>query len=282
MSAIVHRFRSLRIPSTRWSSPTRIWITPGTSRHSSETGSGGRIYASAGTASLSRIMLMDSAHLLEEEARHAAKHKWSRHEHPRPLYTTQDAERAVERFVIVPEGEETCVSGAIGVVLHPAGHILGAMSAYVDVDGRRLCFTGDLGRTDDPLMRPPHPFEGADVLVTESTYGDRAHSTVDPETSLGDIVRRTVRRNGVVLIPAFAVGRTETVLLHLSRLRDRGEIPMCRSTSTARWRSASPRCIDATLRNIGCPEKRSIGCMGSRRRSTASTTRNCSICAEGR
>lgn len=188
-------------------------------------GFGGRIYTSAGTASLSRIMLMDSAHLLEEEARHAAKHKWSRHEHPRPLYTTQDAERAVERFVIVPEGEETSVSGAIGVVLHPAGHILGAMSAYVDVDGRRLCFTGDLGRTDDPLMRPPHPFEGADVLVTESTYGDRAHSTVDPESSLGDIVRRTVRRNGVVLIPAFAVGRTETVLLHLSRLRDRGEIP---------------------------------------------------------
>lgn len=185
----------------------------------------GRVYASEGTASLCRIMLLDSAHLLEEEARHAAKHRWSRHEHPKPLYTTADAERALERFVVVPEGEEKHVAGEISAVLHPAGHILGAMSAYLTVADRRLCFTGDLGRDDDPLMRPPHPFEGADILVTESTYGDRTHSSTHPESQLGDIVRRTVRRNGVVLIPAFAVGRTETVLLHLSRLRERGEIP---------------------------------------------------------
>lgn len=185
----------------------------------------GSVYASEGTASLCRIMLMDSAHLLEEEARHAAKHRWSRHENPTPLYTVKDAERALERFVVVPEGEETHIAGATSAVLHPAGHILGAMSAYIDVGDRLVCFTGDLGRTDDPLMRPSHPFEGADVVVTESTYGNRAHRPVDPELQLGDVVRRTVRRNGVVLIPAFAVGRTETVLLHLSRLRERGEIP---------------------------------------------------------
>lgn len=185
----------------------------------------GRIYASEGTVALCRIMLLDSAHLLEEEARHAAKHGWSRHPEPHPLYTVDDATAALERFVAVPEGDDVALTGSASVRLLGAGHILGAMSAYLDVSGVRLCFTGDLGRPDDPLMRPPHPFDGADVLVTESTYGNRSHSDADPEEQLGDIVRRTVRRGGVVLIPAFAVGRTETILLHLSRLLERGDIP---------------------------------------------------------
>lgn len=185
----------------------------------------GRIYASEGTVKLCRIMLLDSAHLLEEEARHAAKHGWSRHPKPCPLYTVDDATAALERFVAVPEGNDVALAGAARFRFLGAGHILGAMSAYLDVSGARLCFTGDLGRPDDPLMLPPRPFDGADVLVTESTYGDRSHSEVDPAKQLGDIVRRTARRGGVVLIPAFAVGRTETILLHLSRLLDRGDIP---------------------------------------------------------
>lgn len=185
----------------------------------------GRIYASEGTVALCRIMLMDSAHLLEEEARHAAKHGWSRHQQPRPLYTVDDAAAALERFIAVPENETTRLTSSTSARFIAAGHILGAMSAYLDVDGKRLCFTGDLGRSDDALMRAPHPFEGADVLISESTYGDRHHGDTDPEEQLGDVVRRTVKRGGVVLIPAFAVGRTETVLLHLSRLLDRGEIP---------------------------------------------------------
>lgn len=185
----------------------------------------GRIYASEGTIALCRIMLQDSAHLLEEEARHAARHGWSRHEHPRALYTVDDARIAIERFIAVPEGEEVPLAGSMSARFLAAGHILGAMSVYLDVEGHRVCFTGDLGRSDDPLMPAPQPFEGADVLVTESTYGDRRHSGSDPEDQLRDIVRRTVHRGGVVLIPAFAVGRTETVLLHLSRLRERGELP---------------------------------------------------------
>lgn len=185
----------------------------------------GHIYASEGTVALCRIMLLDSAHLLEEEARHAAKHGWSRHPEPHPLYTVDDATAALEQFAAVPEGDDVALARSASVRFLGAGHILGAMSAYLDVSGRRLCFTGDLGRPDDPLMRPPHPFDGADVLVTESTYGNRSHSDADPEEQLGDIVRRTVRRGGVVLIPAFAVGRTETILLHLSRLLERGDIP---------------------------------------------------------
>lgn len=184
----------------------------------------GRIYASESTIALCRIMLLDSAHLLEEEAAHAAKHGWSKHDPPRPLYTVEDATAALDRFRAVPEGE-TITLGSMRARFSSAGHILGAMSVYLDVAGQRVCFTGDLGRPDDPLMRPPHVFEGADLLITESTYGDRAHSETDPEKQLNDIIRRTVHRGGVVLIPAFAVGRTETVLLHLSRLRDRGELP---------------------------------------------------------
>lgn len=185
----------------------------------------GRIYASRGTAELCRIMLPDSAHLLEEEARFAAKHKWSSHTDPRPLYTEADAQRALDRFEVLEEGDERSIAPDVAVRLVPAGHILGATGVRLRIDGRLVHFTGDLGRSDDPLMQPPHPFEPADVLVTESTYGDRHHADVNPEAVLGDVIRWVVRRNGVVLIPAFAVGRTETVLLHLSRLRDRGEIP---------------------------------------------------------
>lgn len=185
----------------------------------------GRVYASEGTVELCRIMLLDSAHLMEEEARHAARHGCSRHADPQPLYTVEDATRALEHFVAVPEDEEFSVADGISARLVPAGHILGAMSAYVGIQGRTVCVSGDLGRPDDPLMRPPRPFEGADILIAESTYGNRAHVAEDPEDRLGDVVRRTLRRGGVVLIPAFAVGRTETVLLHLSRLLDSGRIP---------------------------------------------------------
>lgn len=185
----------------------------------------GPVYASEGTVELCRIMLLDSAHLLEEEARHAASHRFSKHEHPRPLYTTADATRALERFRVLPEDQLHHITGDVDVRLVPAGHILGAMSVRVSLGDHVVHFTGDLGRQNDPLMRPPHPFEPADVLVSESTYGDRHHPTEDPEDVLGEVIRRVAGRGGVVLIPAFAVGRTETILLHLSRLRDRGQIP---------------------------------------------------------
>ncbi len=185
----------------------------------------GPIYATEGTVELSHLLLPDSAHLLEEEARHAAKHGWSAHDRPEPLYTQRDAERALSHFRPLSFNERHDIAGGVGMTLRPAGHILGAAGVSLDVGGTRMRFTGDLGRVDDPLMRPPAPLEDTDVLVTESTYGDRHHEPGNPEVILGDIVRRTAKRNGVILIPAFAVGRTETVLLHLSRLHDRGEIP---------------------------------------------------------
>lgn len=185
----------------------------------------GPVYATEGTSDLCRVMLPDSGYLLEEEARHAARGRWSKHAHPEPLYTVADANRALERFRPVGFDEEIPLGGDLSATLVPAGHILGASSVRLDVGGRIAHFTGDLGRPDDPLMRPPRPFAGASVLVTESTYGDRRHERSDPESELAVIIDRVVKRGGVVLIPAFAVGRTETILLHLSRLRDRGELP---------------------------------------------------------
>ena len=107
----------------------------------------------------------------------------------------------------------------------PAGHILGAAQVHVRIGSHSVHFTGDLGRADDPLMYPPRPLGEADVLVTESTYGNRKHSTVDPEQQLGDIINRVAKRGGVVLFAAFAVGRAETLMLYLSRLRSKNLIP---------------------------------------------------------
>ncbi|WP_426325984.1 MBL fold metallo-hydrolase RNA specificity domain-containing protein [Microbacterium sp. E-13] len=185
----------------------------------------GRIHATEGTAELCRILLPDSAHLLEEEARYAAKGRWSKHPRPEPLYRPEDASVALEHFHPSEFGVRTRVAEGVEMELVPAGHILGAAQVRLHFRGRTIHFTGDIGRPDDPLMRPPAALAAADVLVTESTYGDRRHDPESPERALGEIVRRVAARGGVVLIPAFAVGRTETVLLHLSRLHDRGAIP---------------------------------------------------------
>jgi len=185
----------------------------------------GPVYATAATVELAGVMLPDSAHLMEEEARHAARGRWSKHGRPTPLYTVADVEHALDRLHPVDFDEEIRLGEDLSVGLVPAGHILGASSVRLSAAGRVAHFTGDLGRPDDPLMRPPRPFAGASVLVTESTYGDRTHEHADPEAGLADVIDRVVERAGVVLIPAFAVGRTETILLHLSRLRDRGRLP---------------------------------------------------------
>ncbi|HEU5222141.1 MAG TPA: MBL fold metallo-hydrolase [Candidatus Lumbricidophila sp.] len=185
----------------------------------------GPIYATSGTAELARIMLPDSGYLMEEEARRAARGRWSKHEHPRPLYTVDDAMRSLDRFRPIKFDTDVELGSGIAATFVPAGHILGASSVRLNVDGRVAHFSGDLGRPDDPLMHPPRNFAGASVLVVESTYGDRRHPDANPEAALADVIQRVVKRGGVVLIPAFAVGRTETILLHLSRLRRSGALP---------------------------------------------------------
>lgn len=184
----------------------------------------GEIHSTTGTAELSTLVLPDSGRLQEEQASYAERRHSSKHAHPLPLYTESDAMAALEHFAPHPFDAVVEVGDA-RVSFVPAGHILGAAQVLLEVDGTRVHFTGDLGRTDDPLMRPPRALEATDVLVAESTYGDRTHPGVDAEEALADIITRVCARGGVVLLPAFAIGRAESLLLHLSRLRTAGRIP---------------------------------------------------------
>lgn len=188
-------------------------------------GFAGPVYATSGTAELCSLILPDSGYLLEEEASYAKRRGSSRHDEPRPVYTARDATNSLRAFR-EKEFDETIELGpGIQARFVPAGHILGASQIHLRVDGTRVHFTGDLGRRGDPLMQAPRPLEETDVLVTESTYGNRIHPPSDPEEALSAVIKRVAKRGGVVLIPAFAVGRTETLLLHLSRMRRRGDIP---------------------------------------------------------
>lgn len=142
-----------------------------------------------------------------------------------PLYTAADAVRSLNSFKNQDFDSPFPLAGGIEATFLPAGHILGAAQVHLNLAGRTIHFTGDLGRANDPLMYPPRALEPVNVLVTESTYGDRTHPSGNPETELGAIITRVAKRQGVVMIAAFAVGRAETVLLHLSRLLAKDAIP---------------------------------------------------------
>ncbi len=185
----------------------------------------GPVYATPGTTELCTLLLPDSGYLQEEEARYADYHGSSQHHPPQPLYTAEDAVRSLNSFEARDFDTPFELADGIEATLLPAGHILGAAQIHLNVDGRSLHFTGDLGRANDPLMYPPRALESVDVLVTESTYGNRSHPAGDPEAELGGIIRRVAKRNGVIMIAAFAVGRAETVLLHLSRLMGKDAVP---------------------------------------------------------
>ncbi|HEX7240267.1 MAG TPA: MBL fold metallo-hydrolase [Longimicrobiaceae bacterium] len=185
----------------------------------------GPVYCTPATRDLCGVLLPDSGHLQEEEARFAAKHGYSRHRPPLPLYTREDAERSLDSLRGVALGEDVELGGGLRFCFHPAGHMLGAATVTLTDGDTTLAFSGDLGRLHDPLLPPPAPLPGADHLVVESTYGDRLHAPDDPEDELAETIRRTAARGGVVLIPAFAVGRAQAILLHVHRLRAGGRIP---------------------------------------------------------
>jgi metallo-beta-lactamase family protein len=184
----------------------------------------GPVYASPATRDLAAVLLADSAHLQEEDARRANRRGSSKHDKALPLYTRADAARALARFVALAPGASVRVGG-VEVALTPVGHLLGACAVTLVAGRERLVFSGDLGRDNDLLLPPPQPIRRADVLLIEATYGNRRHPPQDAQTRLGEIVRRTVARGGSVLLPTFAVGRAQALLLVLQRLRRAGEIP---------------------------------------------------------
>ncbi len=184
----------------------------------------GPIYCTEPTERLARILLADSGHLQEEDARYANKKGYSRHRPAEPLYTKEEALRVVEQLRPVPLGVPVEVDGAT-VTWTMGGHILGAASVHVRTGDGSIVFSGDVGRPHDLLIPAPEPPPGADFVVMESTYGGREHPTIDPEAALGLVLRRTVRRGGVLMVPAFAVGRAQLILYVLSRLFAGGGVP---------------------------------------------------------
>jgi metallo-beta-lactamase family protein len=188
-------------------------------------GFAGRIWCAPGTAALCRILLPDSAGLLEEEAAFANKHGSSKHHPALPLYTQADARACLRHFEEVAFEQEFEPAPGIGVRLRRQGHILGAASIVVEHGGRRVLFSGDLGRPADPLMQAPLPPPAADWIVCESTYGNRTHAGDDLERELGAILKRVLARGGVAIIPAFAVGRAQLLLHMITKLQASGSVP---------------------------------------------------------
>ena len=200
----------------------------------------GPVYCTPSTAALARILLPDSGRIHEEDARHANRHGWSRHHPAQALYTEADANDCLAALSSIEFDADFAPAPGLTARFRRGGHILGAAWLQVQCAAQRLTFSGDLGRPNDPIMNPPDPIEPTDCLIVESTYGDRHHDATPPEQLLRTVVERTARRRGVLLIPAFAVGRAQAILYLLWRLRESGAI---RDIPTF---LDSPMAIDAT------------------------------------
>ncbi len=184
----------------------------------------GRIYATAATCDVADLILKDSGFLNEKDAEYANRKGFSKHKPALPLYGVRDAERALEFFSPIPFGQPVPLPGGAKLTFRYAGHILGAATAEIEWDNRRIAFSGDLGRYDDPMLPDPEAVSQADYVLIESTYGNRLHDPTDPTKVLGEVIERTVRRGGTVIIPAFAVGRAQSLLYHLWKLREAGRL----------------------------------------------------------
>ncbi len=200
----------------------------------------GPIFCTEATADLCGILLPDSGHLQEEDARYANRRGFSKHRPALPLYTEEDAKRCLSQLRPVEFAQSIKIAPGVDMRLLLAGHILGAAMIEMRCEGRILLFSGDLGRPNDLVMQPPARVEHADFLVIESTYGNRRHDMKDPLDVLADVITRTVARQGVVIIPAFAVGRAQTLLyaIHLLKIARRiPDVPVYLN---------SPMAVDAT------------------------------------
>jgi metallo-beta-lactamase family protein len=198
------------------------------------------IHCTSATLELCRIMLPDSGFLQEEEARFANRHGYSKHAPALPLYTKEDAEASLERFKAQRVDRPFEIAPGVTATFTRAGHLLGAASVQIRSGAVTVLFSGDIGRANDPLMQPPARPPACDYLVVESTYGDRTHVDADVEAELGAIIRAAAARGATIVVPAFAVGRAQLLLLLLTRLKQRGAIP------DVPMYLDSPMAIDAT------------------------------------
>jgi len=185
----------------------------------------GRVFCTPGTQDLCRLVLPDAGRIQEEDAREANRHGYSKHAPALPLFTEADAFHALERLQPVGFDRPMPVAPGIEVTFRPMGHLLGSAAIVMHFDGRTVTFGGDLGRYDRPVLRDPEPVAETDILLVESTYGDRLHDPNDNGHRFGQIVKETIGRGGKVIIPAFAIGRVEEVLYWLKLLEEDGTIP---------------------------------------------------------
>ena len=190
----------------------------------------GPIFANPATIELTEILLKDSAHLQEEEAERAKRKKYNHHEEERALYAPEDVDPVLKQLKPMPRSGGFDISSEFHVESFDAGHILGSSSLELTIreGGKKIVvvFSGDVGRYAQPILKEPTtPPSNADVLLCESTYGDREHQDGDPEGLLAQVVNRVVKRGGSIVIPAFAIGRTQTFMYYLRRLEDQQRIP---------------------------------------------------------
>ena len=188
----------------------------------------GPVYATPATCDLLKILLLDAAHLQEEEARYANRKGYSKHAPALPLYTVEDAERALRLLRPTKVSEEFSLGGGMWLKFSRVGHILGAASARISFDlgkqNKLLVDSGDLGRYGRPILRDPEAVKTADWLMVESTYGDRRHPE-NPEGALAEIINAVADDSGVLIVPSFAVGRTQELIYSIRKLEDEKQIP---------------------------------------------------------
>ena len=229
----------------------------------------GRIFCTGGTADLCRLVLPDAGRIQEEDARQASRHGYSKHRPALPLYDEADAQRALTH--LQPLGYHRAIEVAPGVTAEfaPAGHLLGSAYVVARLRGSRtILFGGDLGRYGRPVLPDPEGGADADLVLVESTYGDRDHAVDDGGLALAEVIRDTVRRGGKVIIPSFAVGRVEELLYWVRRLEHERQIPALpvyvdspMATEALRFYTARVSELDPDMR----PEQKSIAIFGSAR-----------------
>jgi metallo-beta-lactamase family protein len=185
----------------------------------------GKIYCSAPTAAIAKLILLDSGKIQEEDANRANEEHYSKHELAKPLYTVAEAEAVFKQFTVVPLYKEHSIAANVTVMFSNAGHILGACSLVLRLEGKTLAFSGDIGRNNDVLMYAPDRPDQADYVFLESTYGNRLHPQTDPKTELETCLNATLENGGTVIIPSFAVERAQSIMYLLWQLRKENKIP---------------------------------------------------------
>lgn len=183
------------------------------------------VYCSRSTKELIKILLPDSGRLQEENSEYRRTEGRSRHNPPLPLYTEDDALKCLEKVSEIQFGKRIEILPSVYVTLSHMGHILGAAAVTLEIGEKRIVFSGDVGRYNVPILKDPEPVKFGDLLLIESTYGNRLHPEISPKLDMERVINETYQRRGVVVIPSFAVGRTQLILFYLRELKNEQKIP---------------------------------------------------------